>query len=104
MHLSGLTNFGMQDGSSPLAHERACVAKVAVDLAGQFGQNLEPWCEVSLFGLCQWKHEFPVMSRAGAVDLVLCDSSHNQIAALVEFKTNHITEDTEKLTILQRHL
>ena len=89
------------------AHERACVAKVATDLSALFGQDLEPWCEVSLFVLCQWKrlHDLPVMSKLGPVDLVLCNPAEDRILALVEFKTHHsIEEDVEKLIQLQKSL
>ena len=85
------------------AHERACVAKVAADVTNQFDQLIEPWCEVSLSVLLQWKglSQLPIMIKKGPVDLVLCNPSKKSIAALIEFKTHHITDDTIKLTHLQ---
>jgi hypothetical protein len=86
------------------AHERACVARVAVDLTNKFGQTLEPWCEVSLDTLCKWKGlgKIPGLAKRGPVDLVLCDSPRKRIMALVEFKTHEtIADDIEKLTVLR---
>lgn len=87
-------------------HERACVGKVAGDVRSQFVPTIEPWCDVSLYVLCQWKgvYQLPIMPKNGPVDLVLCDPSKKSIAALIEFKTHHATEDTEKLILLQKLL
>jgi hypothetical protein len=85
------------------AHERACVAKLAADVTSQFSQSIEPWCEVSMYVLCSSKGltQIPIMPKTGPVDLVLCNPSKNSITALIEFKTYHATEDTEKLIKLQ---
>jgi hypothetical protein len=85
------------------AHERACVAKVAAEVNSQFSQAIEPWCEVSLYVLCHLKGitQIPVMPNTGPVDLVLCNPSEKSIIALIEFKTNQDTKDTEKLIKLQ---
>ncbi len=88
------------------ANERACVAKVAVDLTKEFGQTLEPWCEVSLGVLCGWKHrEIPKeIDKRGPVDLILCDTIKGNVVALIEFKTHESLADENKLTLVRKHL
>jgi len=89
------------------ANERACVAKVAVDLTNKLEPTLQPWCEISLRVLCQSNghHEIPEgISKRGRVDLVLCNSTGKSILALVEFKTNESTDDKHRLIRLRELL
>lgn len=80
------------------AHEQACAGRVATELFGKYGDELEFWNEIPIKHILRREKLENPFPQNSAFDLAALNRENGRIYALVEFKTHsYVANDIQRL-------